>query len=66
MRAFILSDINSPLDQVTALQFLVEGDAIDYYHRVTNQYQTTALNWCEYWDSVSIVYPMSQCTCLEC
>ena len=37
MRVFILSDINSPLDQITALPFLLEGDAIDYYHSLTKQ-----------------------------
>ena len=39
MRAFILSDINSPLDQVTPLPLLLEGDAIDYYHGLTKQVQ---------------------------
>ena len=35
MRALILSDINSPLNLVTALPFLLEGDAINYYHSLT-------------------------------
>ena len=39
MRAFILSNINSPLDQVTAIPFLLEGDAINYYHSLTKQVQ---------------------------
>ena len=37
MQAFILSDINSPLDQVTALQFVLEGHAIDCYHSLMKQ-----------------------------
>ena len=32
MRAFILSDMNSPLNQVTSIPFLLEVDAIYYYH----------------------------------
>ena len=39
MRAFILSDINSLLDVVTALSFLLEGDAIDRYHSLLKQVQ---------------------------
>ena len=39
MRAFILSDANSPLNQVTALLFLLEGNAIDYYHSLSKQVQ---------------------------
>ena len=39
MRAFILSDINSPNDLDTALPFLLEGDAIDYYHSFMKQVQ---------------------------
>ena len=39
MRAFILSDINSPVDQATALKFLLKGDAIDYYHSLLKQVQ---------------------------
>ena len=39
MRAFILSDIDPPLDQVTALPFLLEGDAKNYYHTWTKQVQ---------------------------
>ena len=39
MRAFILSNINSPNNQVTALPFPLEGDAINYYHRLTKQVQ---------------------------
>ena len=39
MRAFILSDINSPLDQVTAIWFLLEGDAMDHCHSLTKQVQ---------------------------
>ena len=39
MQAFILSDINSPLPQVTALPFHLEGDAIQYYHSLTKQVQ---------------------------
>ena len=39
MRAFILSDINSRLHQVTALPCLLEGDAINYYPSLTKQVQ---------------------------
>ena len=39
MRMFILSDINPPNDQGTALPFLLEGDAMDYYHSLTKQVQ---------------------------
>ena len=39
MRAFILSHINVPLDQVTAIPFGLEGDTIDYYHSLMKQVQ---------------------------
>ena len=39
MQAFILSDINPPLDQVTALALLREGDTMDYYHGLTRHVQ---------------------------
>ena len=39
MRALILSDINSLNNQVTALPFFLEGDAIHYYHSLTKQVQ---------------------------
>ena len=39
MRAFLLSDFNSPNENVTALTILLEGDAIDYYHSLTKQVQ---------------------------
>ena len=39
MPVFILWDINPPFDQVTALPFLLEGDAIDNYHSLTKQVQ---------------------------
>ena len=35
MRAFFLSNIKSPKDQVTTLPFFLEGDAINYHHSVT-------------------------------
>ena len=35
LRAFILSDITSPVDQVTTISFLHEGDAAEYYHSLT-------------------------------
>ena len=35
LRAFILSDITSPVDQVTTISFLFEGDAAEYYHSLT-------------------------------
>ena len=39
MRAFVLSDITSPLDQVTTIPFLLEGDAVEYYHSLIKQVQ---------------------------
>ena len=39
MRAFFLSDMDSPLDQVTTIPLLLKGDAIDYYHSLTKQVQ---------------------------
>ena len=39
MRAFALSHITSPLDQVTTMRFLHEGDAVEYYHILTKQVQ---------------------------
>ena len=39
MRAFALSDITSPLSQVTTIPFLLEGDAVEYYHILTKQVQ---------------------------
>ena len=34
-----LSHIHSPLDQVTALPFLLEGDTIDDYHSLMKRVQ---------------------------
>ena len=34
-----LRDITSPLDQVTTIPFLLEGDAVEYYHSLTKQVQ---------------------------
>ena len=39
MRAFVLSDITSRIDQVTTIPFILEGDAIDYCHSLTKQVQ---------------------------
>ena len=39
MRAFTPSDITSPVDQVTTIPFLLEGDAVEYYHSLTKQVQ---------------------------
>ena len=39
MRAFALSDIISPVDQVTTTPFLLEGDAVEYYHSLTKVVQ---------------------------
>ena len=39
MRAFALSDITSPLDPVTTIRFLLEGDTVAYYHSLTKQVQ---------------------------
>ena len=36
-QAFVLSEINSPLHQVTTIPFLLEGDPIHYYHSLTKQ-----------------------------
>ena len=37
MRAFVVSDITSPLDQVTTIPFLLKGDAVEYYHTFGTQ-----------------------------
>ena len=34
-----LSDIASPVDQVTSIPFLLEGDAAEYYHSLTKAVQ---------------------------
>ena len=39
LRAFVLSDITSPVDQVTTISFLLEGDAAEYYHSLTKAVQ---------------------------
>ena len=39
MRAFALSDIISPVDQVTTIPFLLEGNAVEYYHSLTKVVQ---------------------------
>ena len=39
MRAFALSDITSTVDQVTTIAFLLEGDAVEYYHSLTKVVQ---------------------------
>ena len=39
MRAFALSDITSPVNQLTTIPFLLEGDAVEYYHSLTNVVQ---------------------------
>ena len=39
MPPFVLSDITSPLGQVTTIPLLFEGEAIDYYHCLTKQVQ---------------------------
>ena len=39
MRAFPLSDITSPVDQVTTIPFLLQGDAVEYYHGLTKVLQ---------------------------
>ena len=39
LRAFVLSDITSPVDQVTTISFLFEGDAAEYYHSLTKAVQ---------------------------
>ena len=39
MRAFALSGTTSPLDQVTTISFLLEDDAVEYYHSLTKQVQ---------------------------
>ena len=39
MRAFALSDITSTVDQVTTIPFLLEGDAVEYYHSLTKVVQ---------------------------
>ena len=39
MRVFALSDITSPHDQVTTIPFLLEANAVEYYHSLTKQVQ---------------------------
>ena len=39
LRAFALSDITSTVDQVTTIPFLLEGDAVEYYHSMTKVVQ---------------------------
>ena len=39
MRDFALSEISSPVDQVTTIPFLLEGDAVEYYHSLTKVVQ---------------------------
>ena len=39
IRAFTLSDITSPVDQVTTISFLLDGDAAEYYHSLTTAVQ---------------------------
>ena len=39
LRAFILSDITSSVDQVTTISFLLDGDAAEYYHSLTKAVQ---------------------------
>ena len=42
MRAFALSDVASPVDHVTTIPFLLEGDAVEYYHSLTKAIQNDA------------------------
>ena len=44
LRAFTLSDITSPVDQVTTISFLLDCDATEYYHSLTKAVQD---DWCE-------------------
>ena len=39
LRAFTLSEITSPVDQVTTISFLLDGDAAEYYHSLTKAVQ---------------------------
>ena len=39
LRAFALSDITSPVDQGTTTSFLLEGDSVEYYHRLSKVVQ---------------------------
>ena len=39
MQAFALSDITSPVNKVTTIPFLLEGDVVEYYHSLTNVVQ---------------------------
>ena len=39
LRAFILLDVTSPVDQVTTISFLIEGDAAEYYQKLTKAVQ---------------------------
>ena len=39
MRAFAFSDITSTVIQVTTIPFLLEGNAVEYYHSLTKVVQ---------------------------
>ena len=39
MEAFALSDITSPLHQVSTILFLLKGDAVEYYHSLIKHVQ---------------------------
>ena len=39
LRAFTLLDITSPVDQVTTISFLLDGDAAEYYHSLKKAVQ---------------------------
>ena len=39
LRAVAFSDITSPVNQVTTIPFLLEGDAVEYYHSLTKVVQ---------------------------
>ena len=65
MQTFALSDITSPVDKVTTIPFLLEGDAVEYYHSLTKVVQDDWLELMRLWVNASIAYPMSQCTCRE-
>ena len=43
MRAFALPDIASPVDEVTTIPCLLEGDAVEYYHSLTKVVQDDSL-----------------------
>ena len=70
--ALVLSDISSAFEKATAMPFMLQSDAVDYYHSLTSTVQS---DWNELtkvlaqrFDSISIepVYLSRMLTLKEC